>query len=564
MNWENVSHQLSRFSLALLTCLSGLSASRLLYELLFPRWTWLGRPLVILPLALLAAAASWWFWSRPDFANREWHCSSLFWPIALNLIYLFDPEIDLVRGRLVFLASIWLTALLLADKISGPGTWSRRGGFLVIAALLPTYLITMPHTVGRADTFEFQVVAPQLGIAHPTGYPLYLLLGKLFTLIPLGTVAWRLNLSSAVYALLAASLLYLTARRLSTNRLAAVLGAVVLGLTPTFWSQAIEAEVYALHSLFTSLALLLLAVVDDEQEWAEQQRGFTFLALVIGLSLSNHLTSLFLLPPTALMLLFKYRASRPPLAHLARWLAKLALLFLLPLSLYVYLPLRWAAVNGEAMGLSRFVDWVIGGRFQGALQWGAWLNDFTRYKIVGRLYLDNWGGLNLLVASGGFIYLFYRRRRMALVMFVTWLGYTFYALNYHVPDLAVFLLPSQLIIAICWAAGLAWGLSFIASGLQRQIIPRRSSSWHAATRRGFSTSRWLIRRQSWLTVKRSRHCTTCNRRKECGRIWISWYCPTRPPTGLSWMRVWLTGRKSTWPAICRVWRVSTIYAPWGL
>jgi hypothetical protein len=107
------------------------------------------------------------------------------------------------------------------------------------------------------------------------------------------------------------------------------------------------------------------------------------------------------------------------------------------------------------MGLERFVDWVIGGRFQGALQLNAWLRDSARYQIVGRLMLDEWPvawGLLLIVV--GSIFLFFRQWRYALILAITWIGYSFYALNYYVPDLAVFLIPAYLIMTLFWAAGL--------------------------------------------------------------------------------------------------------------
>ena len=59
-----------------------------------------------------------------------------------------------------------------------------------------------------------------------------------------------------------------------------------------------------------------------------------------------------------------------------------AIAFAAPLLLYAYLPLRWRAVNGEAMGAARFVEWVAGGRFQGALQLMAWLRDPTRLSLI--------------------------------------------------------------------------------------------------------------------------------------------------------------------------------------
>jgi len=163
---------------------------------------------------------------------------------------------------------------------------------------------------------------------------------------------------------------------------------------------------------------------------------------------------LFLFPPTALILLAVFYHSRnQSLISNLQPLLKLALAFLIPLSLYAYLPLRWQALNGEPMGWGRFVDWVIGGRFQGALQWGAWLHDPARYEIVSRLFLDNWGWLNLALAGIGFVYLALRQRRAALLLLVTWLGFTFYALNYYVPDLNVFLMGAHVVVALWWAAG---------------------------------------------------------------------------------------------------------------
>jgi hypothetical protein len=185
--------------------------------------------------------------------------------------------------------------------------------FFIAAALLPIYLLTIPQAVGSADTFEFQVVIPQLGIAHPTGYPLYILLGRLFTFIPIGSMAWRVNLASAVFMFLAACFVYATGLRLLKHPLPALLAAVLFGLTPVIWSQAIEAEVYALHALFVAAGLWLMLVmvqsaaeekkcVKDILGWlpgSGWQRLVMLLALLLGLGLTNHLTILFLLPGTA-------------------------------------------------------------------------------------------------------------------------------------------------------------------------------------------------------------------------------------------------------------------------
>ncbi|MCP4425823.1 MAG: DUF2723 domain-containing protein [Chloroflexi bacterium] len=466
---SRIMHRVSRIAFHVfrfvLLFLAGLAATRLLYEGFFPQLIWLGRPFPAFFFALIVA------WLTCPLAH-----SSACLPLLLNLLYLFEPAVDLVGSRLIFGASVWLTAVLASYRWQAASEKGQvKNVILLLAALIPVYFLTMPATVGRADTFEFQVVAPQLGIAHPTGYPLYLLLGKLFTLVPIGSVAWRLNAGTAVFALIALILLSQLGRHLFGQPIPALLGALALGLVPAFWSQAIEAEVYTLHALIITTALLLIQAASGKWQVTNSNSQFTIhysIFFLIGLGLTNHLTAVFLLPPAILTLLFAHRFRLKSLISNPQSLFKLALAFLLPLALYAYLPIRWAAVNGEAMGFGRFIDWVVGGRFQDALQWDAWLRDPARYEIVGRLFLDNWGWLNLAVAAIGLIYLFVKRWRMALILLVTWLGFTFYNLNYYVPDLSVFLIPAQIVIAIWWMGG-------VTAVLKIKDLRLKIKSWNA-------------------------------------------------------------------------------------
>ncbi|MEW5989437.1 MAG: DUF2723 domain-containing protein, partial [Chloroflexota bacterium] len=281
------------------------AVTRLFYEGFFPDLLVLGRPLPILVVALVTSAIGAWFWHRHS-ASSPPHPLILtpLLPLFLNLLYLFDPAVDLVRSRFLFLASLWLTAAL---AVGGrPSAVGRRRSLPVLAllllGLLPIYLLTMGRTVGRADTFEFQVVVPKLGIVHPTGYPLYLLLAKVFTFLPIGSIAWRVNLASVVFGLAALYLVYWLAWRITNHRLPALLAAVTLGLTPTFWSQAIEAEVYTLHALIVIGTLLLFWILDfgfwqglPIQNPKSKIQNLS--AFLLGLGLTNHLTTVFLLPP---------------------------------------------------------------------------------------------------------------------------------------------------------------------------------------------------------------------------------------------------------------------------
>ncbi|RMG95575.1 MAG: DUF2723 domain-containing protein [Chloroflexi bacterium] len=429
-----------------LVVITTLTCIRLLYESLFPRWLWAGRPFPVVGLTLLVTIPVLIIHHRQSLAVTP------FSPLLLNIFYLVSPNVNLVAGWLVLGGSVWLTAVLFWQRSPSPSSF--MGVLWLWLALIPIYYATMPHVVGQADTFEFQVVAPRLGIVHPTGYPLYLLWSKLFTLLPFGTVAWRINAGTAVLALAACTILYLFTNRLLQHSLPALLTAVTFGLTPTFWSQAIEAEVYALHALVVILALWLMHQLLTATRRPEAWRTVYRLVFLIGLGLTNHLTTVFLLPPAAVTAWLAWRVWREPLRSVATRLPRLIVAFVLPLSLYAYLPLRWLAVNGEPMGASRFVDWVIGGRFQGALQWLAWLNDPARYAIIGRLVLAEWGWLNLGVAGVGLLALLWRNWRMTAVLLITWLGFIFYALNYYVPDLAVFIIPAHLVTAVFWAAGL--------------------------------------------------------------------------------------------------------------
>jgi hypothetical protein len=442
--------------------------------------------------------------------HTTWTAVFPFLPWLAGLLYVIGSPVDLTGGRLLFFGCAWLSAVFLAWILVKPGAWKWLGPSFLLLALVPIYLLTLGQTVGTADTFEFQVVVPKQGIVHPTGYPLYLMLTKAFTFLPVNSMAWRVNLASAIYGLAAVCLIYWLVWRLQNRPIPALLAALIFGLTPTFWSQAIEAEVYTLQALIVAAALLLMREIGDWRvspighdtdqddnlsgkklhkqingkdtvshrlrEFVSRPYGQTvILALVLGLGLANHLTTVILFPAAVLTIVFSYRRERYNGAPL-RGIKAAALIigaFLLPQLLYAYLPVRWLAVNGESMGIERFLDWVIGGRFQGALQLTAWINDAARYEVIGRLFEFDWQPFWLLALSLlGAVWLFARIPQYGLILFVTWLGFVFYGLNYYVPDLAVFLIPAFLVTTI-W---LGIGLGTLVGGLRNILAQSTRSS----------------------------------------------------------------------------------------
>ena len=105
------------------------------------------------------------------------------------------------------------------------------------------------------DSLEFQVVLPTLGIAHPSGYPLYVLLGKAWTLaFPVGSIAYRMSVLSAVTASATVALTFSLVRAIGLSRAAAAAAALTLAFSPSFWSQANVQRVYTLNAQLSGAA----------------------------------------------------------------------------------------------------------------------------------------------------------------------------------------------------------------------------------------------------------------------------------------------------------------------
>lgn len=169
--------------------------------------------------------------------------------------------------------------------------WQKTAVFIIIVALFPLliYLATTPPDLTLAhfgtDGGELITAAVTLGVPHPPGYPSYVLLGKLFSLLPVGTIAFRLHLFSVVSAALAAGFLADGLRRFVPTA-AAVSAAYTLAFCQLVWGQAIIAEVYAPALLFITLTL-----------WAVYTKKPLWLTAVFwGIAITFHLTAVFLAP----------------------------------------------------------------------------------------------------------------------------------------------------------------------------------------------------------------------------------------------------------------------------
>ena len=292
-----------------------------------------------------------------------------------------------------------------------------------------------------------------LGIPSYTGYPTYVMLAHLFTYLPFGDPAYRVNLASAVLGALAVTVLYTLCRRLGAERLASAVGTLAFGLSVTFWSQAVIAEVYTLHVLLMALFLLVLLVWRGRRS----DRYLLLAAFLGGLTMTNHLTSLFLLP-SGLLFVTMVDSSwlfKPGL------LLKSAGLFFVGLLPYLYLPLR-ASMNpplvnagpaGNPATFAGFVDLISGGEHKARILVFGPAELPGRFEVYADHLVENLNPALLALAVVGIVVLSLRDRAALTLLGAVFVLNLAYALEYDIDDLEIYFVPTYLMLSIALALG---------------------------------------------------------------------------------------------------------------
>ena len=336
--------------------------------------------------------------------------------------------------------------------------FTRRPDAVVALALfvasLTLYVTTLAPSLCQGDAGEFQTIPYLLGIAHPTGYPLYTLTGKLFSLLPLGSVAWRLNLFSACLGATTVALLYLLVRQLAPDeggivaRVPALLAAGLFAVSTAFWQHATFANVRVPTALFATLTLLLLL------RWARTRddRWLTAFAVACGFSLTHHNSLLLALPPYVLFILIvEPRVLRRPGRLLALLVA-----FILPLLTYLYLPVRARAHPpfdpGNLNTLDGFLDLVLARGLSYNLFRYAWADQPRLWSSFLTLLRLQFNPLALALAVIGVGWLARYRWRVLLVSGLFALLELAYILN-TISDIHGYLLPVFMLVAVWIGAG---------------------------------------------------------------------------------------------------------------
>ncbi len=356
-------------------------------------------------------------------------------------------------------------------------------GAALTAGYLGLYLLTLCPTVFWYDSAEYAAAARTLGIPHPPGYPVYTLVGHLFTWLPSSDPAWPLNLMSAVFGAGAVGLTFTVIRQLGARPLAAACGAASLGSSALFWNQCIIAEVYA-PGLFVLMLVLLLVL----RGLAANRGGLLVLAAAVaGIGLGVHLFIATCGLGLGLLVwsLGDWRSITRPgelrlllsRQHLGRR-AKVALACLgataLGSCVYLYLPLR-SAMNplmnfGDPSSPERFLWVVTGGNYKG---W--FLQDYPlgeRALQVATILYDQLLVVGVALAAAGLVHTARRAPALALGLLLMAAGNLYFFFNYRVHDLEVFFLPAVAILCVLVGLGVDLAWSAIDARTARQL-PRR-------------------------------------------------------------------------------------------
>lgn len=335
------------------------------------------------------------------------------------------------------------------------------------------YVRTLTPGVLDGDSGEWQYVANILGVPHSTGYPTYVLLAKLVTLLPVGNPAWRVNLFSAICAALTIPIVYVLAKRIARSRIAAVLAAAFFAVMPTLWASATIAEVYALNTLLLALTLYFAIRFFD----TGRARDFYLMAFCFGMALTNHRIAFFIAPALLAIVWFKRREIH------WRKFAFAALAFLIPLTLYLYIPLRasqllaeqslenWALypraeaiVNGKVTAYynhtpAGFFNLVTALDNRNKLT----LNDasgedktlarFTNAWTLLREQIDPFG---VLLALAGIVILWRRERALTIALLLGGAGVAAISIYLRAESTRFYFSGAYLILLLFFAAALGW------------------------------------------------------------------------------------------------------------
>ncbi|MBN1976754.1 MAG: DUF2723 domain-containing protein [Anaerolineae bacterium] len=316
---------------------------------------------------------------------------------------------------------------------------------MIFVISLILYTATLMADLLPADAGEFQRVAAAAGLAHPPGYPLYTILGWLFTRLPLGpSPAWRVNLFSAITAAATVALVFQTGRRMTNTIRGGLAAALTLGSATTFWATGTQASIRPLTAFFTALCVHALVEYKAQTTNSKPQiahRYLTLFALSLSLGFTHHYASMAF--PAIIFAAYLILADPAILRQPRRWL-KPSAAFALGLLLLLYLPLR-GPPDLNLTTPAGFLHYFLGLGFGGDMFAVSLLD---RLVIFPTLLHFQFNIVLLLAAALGALLLLWRDRKLALLLLGSFILHAIIVLTYRAPQTVEYMMPAYVPLAL--------------------------------------------------------------------------------------------------------------------
>lgn len=294
---------------------------------------------------------------------------------------------------------------------------------LILSGMIPlaVYIAGLAPTVTFEDSGELITAAYLWGIAHEPGYPLFTILGKLFSFLPIESVAWRINLMSAVFSsagiifLYCSCVLWLRELKASLISITALITVLCVGMSPAYFSQSVITEVYGLNNFFTGFLLWILfqwrlARINNLTSTNKYYYAFCFLS---GLTVTNHHTAMIFIP----FGIFVIWSVDPKFLLNTRKVLIGTILVMAGLLPYLYLPI--ASSFNPLMDWGDPDNWTNFWRVVSRHQYGL---DITKPRTLPvllsqiglhyRILFEQFGIVWMALGGVGLITLFFRKRKL--------------------------------------------------------------------------------------------------------------------------------------------------------
>lgn len=357
------------------------------------------------------------------------------------------------------------------------------------------YLFTLAPSVIQIDSGELATVQYTLGIAHPTGYPLFTMLGFLFLQIPLGIrKITQANLLAAIWSAFAIYffikvliVLLINVEEKKNNIVSKkkqktvaaikfnedqkifsiIAAAFFLAFSKTFWMQSTSVEVYSFQTMLFALILFFSFKAFSSKE--EYSKSWSLVGLSFAFGFSNHMTTLLAIPFAAILFFFKEKLTTSSIKIIFKTLVLSIPVLVL---IYLYLPIR-AAQNpimnwGNPINFENFWRHFTGKQYQVWLfasfeatkkQLGNFVSNFpSEFTIIG-----------LFIGLIGFIFLYKIDKKIFLTTLATFLFAVLYSVNYDIVDLDSYFLLAYMIFSI-W---ILFGFLLLFSKLEQLLKTKR-------------------------------------------------------------------------------------------